>query len=139
MPQAMACFVCSRPIGLSRVARLLSRSTAHVILRGIAGEGPIAVLKKKISKGELVADEYQMHVARSLQTVYDNVQGYEPEKPGLMSRWLGKGKKKKKPPKGLYLYGAVGGGKTMLMDLFYNCCQVSRFLYLLYCTWGARN
>jgi len=29
-------------------------------------------------------------------------------------------------PKGLYLYGGVGCGKTTLMDLFHDACSVSR-------------
>lgn len=89
-------------------------------------ESPIDVLKNKISKGELMNDEHQLKVAEDLQTVYQSLKGYIPEKESFLSKWMGKGKKKKKAPKGLYLFGAVGGGKTMLMDLFYNCCQVSQ-------------
>jgi len=29
-------------------------------------------------------------------------------------------------PKGLYLYGGVGCGKTTLMDLFHDACSLSR-------------
>lgn len=30
-----------------------------------------------------------------------------------------------KAPRGLYIHGGVGTGKTMLMDLFYHCCKSS--------------
>ncbi|XP_058804936.1 putative ATPase N2B isoform X2 [Phymastichus coffea] len=70
-------------------------------------------------------DEHQSKIVEELQQVYQNIQAYKPEREGFLTKWMGgKNKKAKNTPQGLYLYGAVGGGKTMLMDLFYNCCQV---------------
>lgn len=102
----------------------------HYANYGEMTNGPIKILDNKIANGELMNDEHQRKVIEALENVYHQIENYQPPtRHGLFSKWIGnKGnsKKKKKTPKGLYLYGAVGGGKTMLMDLFYNCCQVSR-------------
>ena len=90
--------------------------------------GPVSILKQKIARGELMNDTYQTKVAQTLQQIYQEVQDYNPQQLNLLEKWFYN--KRRDAPKGLYIYGAVGGGKTMLMDLFYNCCQVS--LWLLY-------
>lgn len=87
---------------------------------------PMEILKQKITNGELHPDEYQTKVTEDLQRLYGEVQNYKPAEENLLSKWLNKNKKKKKVPKGLYIFGAVGGGKTMLMDLFFDSCHVSR-------------
>jgi len=84
---------------------------------------PVAVLLEKIDKGELIRDEYQLQITEELQKVYEDLQTYQPPKPSLLGKWFGGHSKGPDSPNGLYLFGAVGGGKTMLMDLFYNCCQ----------------
>jgi protein AFG1 len=86
--------------------------------------GPLAVLQEKIDNGELMHDDFQHRITDSLQRLHENVQGYRPSVHGLFNIFF---KKATKAPKGLYIYGAVGGGKTMLMDLFYNCCEVHCF------------
>lgn len=86
--------------------------------------GPVSILKQRIMRGDLMNDVHQMKVAQILQGVYQEVHDYKPQQLNLLEKWFGG--KKKEVPKGLYIYGAVGGGKTMLMDLFYNCCKVSQ-------------
>ncbi|XP_012269193.2 putative ATPase N2B [Athalia rosae] len=93
-------------------------------------DGPIKALADRVSRGDLCSDEHQLKVVQSLERVYQDLKDYAPPKHSFWSKLMGRsrgkvrGKKDDKTPKGLYLYGAVGGGKTMLMDLFYNCCQV---------------
>ncbi|XP_014238457.1 putative ATPase N2B [Trichogramma pretiosum] len=109
-----------RPLSLHKIS---SCKYANSVQSNDPGS-PLEVLKQKVNKGELMHDEHQLIVIEDLQKVYERLKGYTPEKPGLISKWLRNNNKKTKAPKGLYLYGAVGGGKTMLMDLFYNCCQI---------------
>lgn len=84
---------------------------------------PLTNYQLKIVDGKLTPDDYQHQVVLKLQRVYDEIQNYRPPK----KRWIFKFfplKKSVSTPRGIYLYGAVGGGKTMLMDLFYKCCKV---------------
>lgn len=100
-------------------------SYAHDIDINLNG-GPVSILKQKIARGELANDAHQTKVAQTLQKIYQEVHDYKPQQLNLLEKWFGS--KRRDAPKGLYIYGAVGGGKTMLMDLFYDCCQVSLWL-----------
>lgn len=99
--------------------RNLSLKTEHQVLT----ENPVRALERKISNNELQKDEVQIRIAQQLQQVYDSVTNYAPPNKNLFTRIFNK---KVNAPKGLYIYGAVGCGKTMLMDLFYNCCDVEK-------------
>jgi cell division protein ZapE len=61
-------------------------------------------------------------VAR-LDALAGRLSGYRlPAKPGVLGRLFGA--KPPAAPKGLYVHGEVGRGKTFLMDLFYDCVDV---------------
>lgn len=89
--------------------------------------------------GRLREDQHQRGIIQSLQNLHDDLVHYrahpivrpslESLKPtkSLFSSWFGQkaaaGSIQAIPdnlPRGLYLYGDVGSGKTMLMDLFYD-------------------
>lgn len=94
-------------------------------IRNLSSEGgPLVILESKVNTGDLLHDEQQKKVCESLQRVYIDLQRYEPESGSSFFSNLFKSKQK--APLGVYIYGAVGGGKTMLMDLFYNCCGIKK-------------
>lgn len=97
-----------------------SLRTRHKILE----DGPAALLKNKITANKLQEDTVQLRIGEQLQRVYEDVKKYQPTQTTFFSKLLASNKQK--GPKGLYIYGAVGGGKTMLMDLFFDVCQVER-------------
>ena len=96
-----------------------------LILFFVLDGGPICELKNRISDNVLQSDEYQSKVTEQLEIVWENTKRYEPKEPSRSWFSFGKAKEaKSEAPLGLYIYGAVGGGKTMLMDMFYDCCKV---------------
>ena len=70
-----------------------------------------------IAAGELRADADQHAAAEALQAIGDALEAAGAPSGGLMSRLFGK---KADPVRGLYMWGDVGRGKSMLMDLFYR-------------------
>ncbi len=64
-------------------------------------------------------DPAQASLADKLDALRLRLQGYRAEaKPSAFARFMGL--KPAEPPRGLYVHGAVGRGKTMLMDMFFD-------------------
>ena len=69
-------------------------------------------------------DPAQAEVAARLDAVLDTLAAAGPQT-GSAFGWLF-GSRKAEAPKGLYIFGSVGRGKTMLMDLFFALAPVAR-------------
>jgi cell division protein ZapE len=78
-----------------------------------------------ISERGFESDPAQAEVVRSLDALADKLKGYKAEgKPSGFSRLFGA--KPAEPPRGLYIHGPVGRGKTMLMDMFFDAVEGPR-------------
>ena len=89
---------------------------------------PIAVYRELQQRGVLLPDPAQLPVLERLESLYRALLDYRPET-GLRG-WLarfGRGENgRAHTPMGLYLWGPVGRGKSMLMDLFFAAVPSTR-------------
>src|SRR5258708_17694555 len=92
------------------------------------GKGPVANLAARRVAGQVRADPVQEKIVLRLQAVHEQLAAVvaEPPKPGLLAR-LGLVSAPEQPvgPHGLYIWGPVGRGKSMLMDLFFDDAAVA--------------
>jgi cell division protein ZapE len=88
-----------------------------------------AAYLEKVAAKAIVADPAQQRVIHELDRVAGDLSTWTPNPTGLLSK-LGLASKAVKP-KGLYIHGGVGRGKTMLMDLFFDnvACHPKRRLH----------
>jgi cell division protein ZapE len=77
-----------------------------------------------VSSGAIEPDEAQARAAEALAGLEERLASYKPvRKQGLLSRLFAD--KDEPAPRGLYIHGEVGRGKTMLMDLFFQQSAVA--------------
>lgn len=105
----------------SEGVRPTAASEAHSRALAVC-RGPLDHYDFLIKAQELKNDEHQRRVVQCLQKLQEDLKGYSIEEGGLFSKLFSRNK----PPKGLYVYGDVGTGKTMVMDMFYEYVEVKR-------------
>ena len=118
-----------------------ARERAYATVSDVpANHGPLEEYDERVHSRRLRDDEHQRSIVEHLQDLHDELKDYSPPKvvhphpaslqPPSQSIFgsLFAAKRKEKVilpipeglPKGLYMYGDVGSGKTMLMDLFFD-------------------
>ncbi len=87
---------------------------------------PIDVYNALVDDGSLRNDTLQLSAMERLQQLHVELGDYSMQmgQTGWLSR-LNLTGGRKPPPKGIYLWGGVGRGKSMIMELFYNHSSVN--------------
>ena len=82
----------------------------------------LALYEQSLAKRGFVSDPSQWRAVGRLQRLYEEWTEYKARRSNALKRLL----VKPDPPKGVYLWGAVGRGKSFLMDSFYLCVPLVR-------------
>ncbi len=90
---------------------------------GEIAAGPLALYRKRCATGDIRPDAAQARAAEHLERLYRELRNHAPTAPGWLGRLFGG---PPPAPNGLYLWGPVGRGKSMLMDLFFSTAPVAQ-------------
>jgi cell division protein ZapE len=85
-----------------------------------AEDGPLPRYRALTARGALEPDPAQEEAAVALQRLREAVAGWQPPRLAIFGQFMRTGD----PPRGLYLWGGVGVGKSLLMDLFFEASSL---------------
>ena len=95
---------------------------------GDAPRGPVSGrYGALVASGAIERDPAQIHLVRALDRLVQDLDRRRRARKGSALGWLfGRSSDGDGPPRGLYIWGSVGRGKTMLMDLFHEAAPGSK-------------
>jgi cell division protein ZapE len=79
-----------------------------------------------VAAGEIEQDAAQLDLIRRFERLEDALAEQRLARKSSALGWLFGQREKKQPTRGLYIYGDVGRGKTLMMDLFFAASTVAR-------------
>jgi cell division protein ZapE len=96
---------------------------ANDVPTGAIGAGPRALYDARCAAGLIRSDPAQARAVDRLEALYFELRMHAPSSRGWLGRLIAG---PHAAPKGLYLWGPVGRGKSMLMDLFFATAPVAK-------------
>jgi len=91
--------------------------------------GPLFKFRAFVDAGLLQDDTAQRFAAEKLQLLHIRLGDYNPAKPKKVGFGLfgwGRETIRERPIEGIYMYGGVGRGKSILMDMFFDECRITQ-------------
>ncbi|MEQ8432751.1 MAG: cell division protein ZapE [Oceanicaulis sp.] len=80
-------------------------------------QSPAQALREAVEAGRLQPDEGQAEAAERLTRLCQEIRRWKGGGSGLFGR-------RRETPRGLYLYGGVGTGKSLMMDMFFDAAPI---------------
>jgi cell division protein ZapE len=100
----------------------MNEAVAETYVRAARDGSLLAHLKPELDRRRIVLDHAQLGALDRLQRLHDELVEFRRARLSLLRRWF----HPPVPPRGVYLWGGVGRGKSLLMDAFYAAVPLRR-------------